>query len=199
MTERVGRRPCSCRRHDGAAPSEWSPFAQVGTTQLDVPHHEQQQECRKRGNADGSGHSETQPVGDRSVRLPVKPQASEAAQPDRADLPNGGRCKGCDQHGGQRDAGALPVGHRRPGHVQHCLADDRHGDQLEAVQQSAGDRAGEGRGAIGECDEKERRGKCDRRLCRQRAEVPARNSPIAKPTWLLAGPGRNWQSATRSA
>ncbi len=27
---------------------------------------------------------------------------------------------------------------------------------------------------------------------------PARPSPIAMPTWLLAGPGRNWQSATRS-
>ena len=28
--------------------------------------------------------------------------------------------------------------------------------------------------------------------------TPARNMPIAKPTWLLAGPGRNWQSATTS-
>src|SRR5262249_42584263 len=28
---------------------------------------------------------------------------------------------------------------------------------------------------------------------------PARISPIAIPTWLLAGPGRNWHSATRSA
>ena len=27
---------------------------------------------------------------------------------------------------------------------------------------------------------------------------PARFSPIAMPTWLLAGPGRNWHSATRS-
>jgi len=29
--------------------------------------------------------------------------------------------------------------------------------------------------------------------------APARRSPSAKPTWLEAGPGRNWQSATRSA
>jgi hypothetical protein len=28
---------------------------------------------------------------------------------------------------------------------------------------------------------------------------PPRNRPSANPTWLLAGPGRNWQSATRSA
>jgi hypothetical protein len=28
---------------------------------------------------------------------------------------------------------------------------------------------------------------------------PARIMPMAMPTWLLAGPGRNWQSATRSA
>ena len=28
---------------------------------------------------------------------------------------------------------------------------------------------------------------------------PARIVPIAMPTWLLAGPGRNWHSATRSA
>ena len=28
---------------------------------------------------------------------------------------------------------------------------------------------------------------------------PARINPRAKPTWLLAGPGRNWHSATRSA
>ncbi|MOA10920.1 hypothetical protein D3C78_1308300 [compost metagenome] len=28
---------------------------------------------------------------------------------------------------------------------------------------------------------------------------PARPRPSAKPTWLLAGPGRNWHSATRSA
>jgi hypothetical protein len=28
---------------------------------------------------------------------------------------------------------------------------------------------------------------------------PARSMPSAMPTWLLAGPGRNWQSATRSA
>ena len=28
---------------------------------------------------------------------------------------------------------------------------------------------------------------------------PARCSPSAMPTWLLAGPGRNWHSATRSA
>ena len=28
---------------------------------------------------------------------------------------------------------------------------------------------------------------------------PARISPSARPTWLLAGPGRNWHSATRSA
>ncbi|KAG1244747.1 hypothetical protein G6F65_021632 [Rhizopus arrhizus] len=27
---------------------------------------------------------------------------------------------------------------------------------------------------------------------------PARRRPIAMPTWLLAGPGRNWHSATRS-
>ena len=27
---------------------------------------------------------------------------------------------------------------------------------------------------------------------------PARMVPIAMPTWLLAGPGRNWHSATRS-
>ena len=29
--------------------------------------------------------------------------------------------------------------------------------------------------------------------------TPARCMPTPKPTWLLAGPGRNWQSATRSA
>jgi len=29
--------------------------------------------------------------------------------------------------------------------------------------------------------------------------APARRSPSAKPTWLEAGPGRNWQSATGSA
>jgi hypothetical protein len=28
---------------------------------------------------------------------------------------------------------------------------------------------------------------------------PARRRPSASPTWLLAGPGKNWQSATRSA
>ena len=28
---------------------------------------------------------------------------------------------------------------------------------------------------------------------------PARISPKAMPTWLLAGPGKNWHSATRSA
>ena len=28
---------------------------------------------------------------------------------------------------------------------------------------------------------------------------PPRVMPMAMPTWLLAGPGRNWQSATRSA
>ena len=28
---------------------------------------------------------------------------------------------------------------------------------------------------------------------------PAREIPRAKPSWLLAGPGRNWQSARRSA
>ncbi len=28
---------------------------------------------------------------------------------------------------------------------------------------------------------------------------PARDNPMAMPTWLLAGPGRNWHSATRSA
>ena len=28
---------------------------------------------------------------------------------------------------------------------------------------------------------------------------PARSKPMAIPTWLEAGPGRNWQSATRSA
>ena len=29
--------------------------------------------------------------------------------------------------------------------------------------------------------------------------MPARVMPTAMPTWLLAGPGRNWHSATRSA
>jgi hypothetical protein len=29
--------------------------------------------------------------------------------------------------------------------------------------------------------------------------TPARACPTAMPTWLLAGPGRNWQRATRSA
>ncbi len=29
--------------------------------------------------------------------------------------------------------------------------------------------------------------------------MPARRVPIAIPSWLLAGPGRDWQSATRSA
>ena len=29
--------------------------------------------------------------------------------------------------------------------------------------------------------------------------IPARAIPIAIPTWLDAGPGGNWQSATRSA
>jgi len=28
---------------------------------------------------------------------------------------------------------------------------------------------------------------------------PHRDRPSAMPTWLLAGPGRNWHSATRSA
>ncbi|CPO42683.1 Uncharacterised protein [Bordetella pertussis] len=28
---------------------------------------------------------------------------------------------------------------------------------------------------------------------------PARASPSAMPVWLLAGPGRNWHSATSSA
>ena len=28
---------------------------------------------------------------------------------------------------------------------------------------------------------------------------PPRDNPTANPTWLDAGPGRNWQSATRSA
>jgi len=30
-------------------------------------------------------------------------------------------------------------------------------------------------------------------------QKPVRINPIAMPTWLIAGPGKNWQSATRSA
>ena len=30
-------------------------------------------------------------------------------------------------------------------------------------------------------------------------EYPPRDRPSAMPTWLLAGPGKNWQSATQSA
>jgi hypothetical protein len=29
--------------------------------------------------------------------------------------------------------------------------------------------------------------------------TPARMIPMPMPTWLLAGPGKNWQRATRSA
>jgi hypothetical protein len=30
-------------------------------------------------------------------------------------------------------------------------------------------------------------------------DAPARISPMLKPSWLLAGPGRNWQSASSRA
>ena len=97
--------------------------------------------------------------------------------------------------------GARRVGAEALGHAEHGLGDHRDRHQLKPVQQAgAPPEAGDFCCAVGEGEHQRRRGQGEARPGGETAEpAPARVRPMAKPTWLDAGPGRNWASATRSA
>ena len=85
-------------------------------------------------------------------------------------------------------------------HSPHRLGDNRDRDDLQAVQPG-------GLGEIAQlASRRSRRGSSPAAdgvvKPSQAAKAPgrpARRMPRLIPTWLLAGPGRNWQSATMSA
>ena len=92
-----------------------------------------------------------------------------------------------------------PVGREALGHPQDRLGDDCNRDQLEAVEQPIASRAFQRALAVGEERHRDAEGSVNAAQAARPPRYPARMRPIAKPVWLLAGPGRNWQSATRSA
>ena len=133
---------------------------------------------------------------------PAEAEPGEAAGDDRAELADAARREGDQEEGGRwRSPARGAIGREAAGHAEHRLRDDRDRHQLEPMQQALAVRgpckppapyANERSSAIAEGRVKPAQAASAagtaRRACR----------PMAKPTWLEAGPGRNWQSASRS-
>ena len=139
-------------------------------------------------------------AGDGNVRaLPADEESGEGAKKDDGDLrPRRRRKRGQDQRQ-NGDRRARPVRAEGLSHPHDGLGDNGDRDQLEAVHEPVADEAFERALAIGEQSHGRRRRQREPTQAARPPRYPARMSPTAKPVWLLAGPGRNCESATRSA
>ena len=92
------------------------------------------------------------------------------------------------------------VGAQVARHAPHRLRHDRDRDDLQPVQPGGVRDIAERGDAIGEDDhDAPPTGTVKPSQAASPPGRPARSMPIVMPIWLLAGPGRNWQSATMSA
>src|SRR5438094_5337645 len=125
--------------------------------------------------------------------------ADQPASDDSADLTGRRRDREGEDRGADRDRGALAVRAQIARHPPHGLSDDRYGDNLQAVQPSRLGRSPNSvtpypKRIIARAD-----GIVNPSQAAKAPGRPARRMPRLIPTWLLAGPGRNWQRATISA
>ena len=161
--------------------SEISPYRQ---------RHEQQQENgegRQPDRArDGHGH-----VAGRCLRRrTTEPQAGHAPQRDGQDLGARGRADQDDQGRHHRDRRALAVGAERAGHAPDGLGDDRHGHELEAVQEAGPQRSLKRARAMREEDEGDRGGQRESCPRREAAEIARPHEPEGKTDLATRGAGQ---------
>ena len=160
----------------------------------------QQQKGRQRRDAGGPGGLE--PVRGRRAAAQVRAEhePGQRADADGGELSQPRRGEGDDEGGRDRNPGASGVGRQRPGHAEHRLGDYGDGHQLQTMNGALGKSARHGLCGEGETGHQDGGGQCE---TRSRPPGPPGDRPAEdrcqKPTWLEAGPGRNWQRATRSA
>jgi hypothetical protein len=98
------------------------------------------------------------------------------------------------------DLVVAPASAKGSRHAPNGLCDDRDSDELEAVQEPFGHRPRECGAPIAKVNRIRADGMVKANHAARPPQRPLpRRMPREKPTWLEAGPGRNWQSATRSA
>ena len=83
-------------------------------------------------------------------------------------------------------------------HAPDGLGDDRDRGQLQPVDPARAREVGVAPSAARERSAPTADGSVKPSQAASPPSIPARRVPIAMPSWLLAGPGRSWQSATRS-
>lgn len=159
---------------------------------------QQHREEDERDDALHARYRKTQLARQRPGRLATHQESEPGAKGNRADLGRGpaGECH--QRHGEKGDSCACAVGGEGARHPPDRLSDDRHGDELEAMKDSLRRRPLECPGGEGETEQDERRGQREPVPRGKPAKQAAAQHAKRKPTWLDAGSGRNWQSATRS-
>ena len=129
--------------------------------------------------------------------LTAEDEPEEAARDDRADLADAAGREGDQDEGEDRDRRARAIGRRLWAMPSTACATTATATSLRPCS-SPRLRALKRARAIRDERHGDRRRQGEAGPGRQRAGIAARMRPMANPTWLLAGPGRNWQSATRS-
>ena len=110
----------------------------------------------------------------------AEPQTRNATQGDCPDLSDRRRAEQNDHGYNDGDRCALAVRAERARHSPNGLRDDRHRDELEAMQQAGPDRSLQGVRAIGKEDEQYGGWKREGSPCSEAAEIAAPHQPNGK-------------------
>ena len=105
---------------------------------------EQQREQHERDRAVSARYRETEMAGRRGSVSAAQPESNNRAKRDGADLAKRSADENHDRNSGECDRGAFAVGGQALGHAPDRLRDYGDRDQLQAVENPFGDRAGEG-------------------------------------------------------
>jgi hypothetical protein len=119
---------------------------------------EKRHEEHERDDASSPGGRKIQMPGNRRRDFsPAEPKARARTERDRGDLPERSSEKNNDRNRGKRDASAGPIGCEGSRHAPDGLCDDRDGDELEAVQETFGNRSRECGCTHRKCEHDQRR------------------------------------------
>lgn len=150
------------------------------------------------GDLSADGNAQVGHAGSGDIR--EQPPTDDAGDHDNRDLRESG-LPGEGEHGTRDgDGRPLAVGGEVAGHPPDGEGDNGDGRQLEPADRGAIADVADLFDAKRERDQHEYRGERESDpAAKTPPSNPARMMPTAMPTWLLAGPGSAWESATTSA
>jgi hypothetical protein len=140
-----------------------------------------QEKRREENEGDDAGPPRDRKIqmsGNRRDVSPTEPKARTRTEHDRGDLPERSGEKNNDRNRGKRDASAGAIGGEGSRHAPDGLCDDRNRDELEAVQETFGNRSREYGCAHRKGDQDQSRGRGEgepRRKATQKA-IAAQNA-----------------------